>query len=100
MRGDGAAAKKKAGLIMKFDKKNRKVQFSFFKVALDVKTEKAQLIKCGPVANPICVWLPLSQITVVDDVERGPDYVLVTLPEWLFAKTQLINFCEPYFVYG
>lgn len=85
---------------MRFDKKNKMVQFSFFKAAMTVSTEKAQLIKLGDVKNPICVWLPKSQIKVEEDTERGTDYNLVTLPEWLFAKTPLFEFTEPYFVEG
>lgn len=85
---------------MKFMKKKRLVQFSFFKSAMTVETERAQMIKCGDVRNPICVWLPKSQIKVEDDTERGDEYNLVTMPEWLFAKTCLIDFTDTYFVEG
>lgn len=71
------------------------VQFSFFKEAMDVKTEKAQLIKLGNVKNPIKVWIPFSQITIEEDTERE-GYYLVTIPEWLFLKTRLPEFTDAY----
>ena len=76
---------------------NKMVRFSFFKEAMDVRTEKAQLIKLGPVANPIKVWLPKSKIKVEDDTERD-GYNLVTLPLWLYERTELPDFTDPYFV--
>lgn len=76
-------------------KQVQKVQFSFFKEAMDVKTEKAQLIKLGNVKNPIKVWIPFSQITIEEDTERE-GYYLVTIPEWLFFKTRLPEFTDAY----
>lgn len=69
------------------------ISFSFFKEAMETRTNKAQLILLGDRRNPIKVWLPLSQIEVKDDPER-PGYNVVTLPLWLYAKTDLPDFTE------
>ena len=52
-------------------------------------------MKCGPVENPIKVWLPKSRIRVEDDPERE-GYNLVTLPEWLYLRTELPEYTEAY----
>lgn len=83
------------GMAIDYKKPEKKVQFSFFKAAMDVQTEKGQLVKCGPVANPIKVWLPKSRIRVEDDPERE-GYNLVTLPEWLYLRTELPEYTEAY----
>lgn len=64
---------------------NKKVVFRFFKEAMDVKTEKAQMIKLGNVQKPICVWLPFSQIKVYESKEDS-SYNIIELPEWLIYK--------------
>lgn len=74
------------------------VSFRFFKRAMDVRTDKAQLIKLGSVNDPIKVWLPLSQITIDNDCEDN-DYYVVTLPYWLFSKHSiLMDFTNPHIV--
>lgn len=77
------------------ENKQKMVQFRFFKEALDFSTEKAQCIKLGNVHRPIKVWLPFSQVTVVDDVE-DEKYKIITMPEWLFNKNpELAEFTDP-----
>lgn len=84
-----------AGIAIDSKKPEKMVRFSFFKEAMDVQTNKAQLIKLGPVKNPIKVWLPKSKIKVEDDTERGDGYNLVTMPLWLYERTELPNFTDP-----
>lgn len=79
------------------NKSQKMVRFSFFKEAMDVQTEKGQLIKCGNVKNPVKVWLPKSKITVEDDPERE-GFNVVTMPLWLFENTELMDYTEPQFV--
>lgn len=86
-----------AGFAIDYKKPERIVRFSFFKEAMDVQTEKAQLIKLGPVANPIKVWLLKSKIKVEDDPERE-GYNLVTLPLWLYERSELPEFTDPEFM--
>ena len=76
----------------------KKVQFRFFNEALKIKTEKAQLIMLGNVANPIKVWLPLSQINL-EKSNEDEGYSLITMPEWLFAKNSILGeFTDPYYI--
>ena len=86
-----------AGIAIDYKKPEKMVRFSFFKEAMDVSTEKGQLIKLGPVANPIKVWLPKSKIKVEDDPERE-GYNLVTLPLWLYERSELPEFTDPEFM--
>lgn len=71
------------------NKTNTMIQFSFFKEALTVSTDKAQLIKLGNPENPTKVWLPFSQITMEPDPERE-EMMLITLPEWLFIRNSVL----------
>lgn len=74
-------------------KMEKYVEFRFFKEALDVKTEKAQLIKCGFVANPIKVWIPNRMIEIIEDEESANDnMLLIRIPLWLFTRTELPKF--------
>lgn len=64
------------------------VRFSYFKEAMEKRTDKAQLFLCGSRKNPVKVWVPLNKLEVKDDEERS-DMNVVTMPKWLFMKTEL-----------
>lgn len=78
-----------------YKKPERNVRFRFFKAAMDVQTPKAWLIKLGNVSSPIEVWVPKSRVTVEDDPEDDGYYV-VTMPEWLYLRTELPEYTEAY----
>lgn len=69
------------------------VRFRFAKEAMTKKTDKAQLFLCGNVENPTKVWVPLTKLEVEDDKEDAK-YNVVTMPKWLFLKTDLVLFIQ------
>lgn len=70
------------------------VRFSYFKEAMEKKTEKAQLFLCGDRRNPEKVWIPLNKLEIKDDEER-PGYNEVVMPKWLFMKSCLPFYTDP-----
>jgi hypothetical protein len=74
----------------------KKVWFRYPKVGLGPNTGKAILIKLGGptiyiknvVEDKYKCWLPLSQVTVQDDLQND-SYVNITLPLWLFDSKKL-----------
>lgn len=70
------------------------VRFSYHKVAMEKKTKKAQLFLCGDTEQPVKVWIPLDKLAVKDDREN-PVMNIVTMPKWLFMKTELPFYTDP-----
>lgn len=74
----------------------KNVWFRYPKVGLGPNTGKAILIKLGGptiyiksvVEDKYKCWLPLSQVTVQDDLQND-SYVNITLPLWLFDNKKL-----------
>ena len=77
--------------------KNKMVRFRFFKEAMGVSTKKALLIKVGPVKCPFEVLVPKSQVKVEADKEDDR-YNVITMPEWLYLRTELPNYTDPEFL--
>lgn len=69
------------------------VRFRFAKEAMTKKTDKAQLFLCGNTENPTKVWVPLTKLQVKEDEEDVNNNV-VTMPKWLFLKTDLVLFVQ------
>ncbi|WP_195553173.1 hypothetical protein [Bacteroides eggerthii] len=64
------------------------VKFSFDKVAMEKRTEKAQLFLCGDRLKPIKIWIPLNKMEMKEDGEK-PTMNVIMIPKWLFMKTDL-----------
>ena len=70
------------------------VRFRFFKEAMEKKTDKAQLFLLGDKSNPTKVWVPLNKCEIKDD-EEDADYKVITMPKWLYLKSDLPYFTDP-----